>query len=226
MTMNPYLKRYADRIQELIREGKAVASLEKPSEVGPYIQGEDKIALQSWLGKVSNIVVSTFGPDSPQSRHFHQNLPEGGAGVVAHAYEVHAIIGVLDAALSDLEGGYLAGQELLIAGDLFDSILEQAKHLNSNGHKDPAAVLARVVVEDTLKRLARAANLDDNRRASQLNDDLKAAGKYPQPQWRLIQSWLDVGNAAAHGKFAEYDKAAVSNMLDGIEQFLAVALKS
>jgi hypothetical protein len=225
MTMSSNFKRYADRIRELIAEGKAVANLEKPSDVGLFIQGADRMVLQSWLGKVTNVLDAAFGPNSPQYRHFQQNLPQGGVSFVEHSYDVHPIVGVLDGALSDLEGGYLTGQEILIAADLFDSILEQAKYLNSTGYKDPAAVLARVIVENALKRLAKAANLDDSRKASQINDDLKAAGKYPQPQWRLIQSWLDIGNAAAHGNFAQYDAAAVSSMLDAIQQFLAGAFR-
>ena len=44
-----------------------------------------------------------------------------------------------------------------------------------------------------------------------INDELKSAGVYAQPQWRLIQAWLDTGNAAAPGRFAEYSQEDVGS---------------
>jgi hypothetical protein len=224
MMLNPKHKRYADRVQELIEEGQAVAKLERPSSVGPYIQDEDKIPLQAWLIKVSNILETVFGPESPHVRHFGE-FTKDGMRLVEHSYDILPIVGLLTGALDDLEQGYLAGQEFLIAGEVFDSVLEQAKHLNQNGYKDPAAVLARVVLEDSLKRIARSEGIDDSQKASRLNDELKKAGRYPQPQWRLVQAWLDVGNAAAHGKFDAYDEEDVERLIKDIERFLATEFR-
>jgi aspartyl aminopeptidase len=120
----------------------------------------------------------------------------------------------------------LTGQEFLIAGEVFASILEQAKELNKSGYKDPAAVLTRVVIEDALRRLARREGVDDKQKASQINDDLKGSGIYPQVQWRFIQAWLDIGNAAAHGKFGDYTEEDVVKMIEGVEQFLAAELRT
>ena len=221
MMLSPKHKRYADRIRELIEEGQAVAKLERPSTVGPYIQ--DRVPLQAWLVKVNNILETVFGPQSPHMHHFQEFTKD--MIDVELSYKVHSIVGILTGALDDLEKGYLLGQEFLIAGEIFDSVLEQAKHLNRSGHKDPAAVLARVVLEDALKRIARGEGLDDNQRASQLNDDLRRIGKYPQPQWRLVQAWLDIGNAAAHGNFNEYNEEDVEGLIEDIERFLATEFR-
>jgi hypothetical protein len=221
MMLSPKHKRYADRIRELIEEGQGVAGLERPSSVGPFIQ--DKVPLYAWLVKVNNILETVFGPQSPHMHHFQELAKDRGR--IAHSYKVNSIVGVLTGALDDLEKGYLLGQEFLVAGEVFDSILEQAKYLNQNGHKDPAAVLARVVLEDALKRIVRGEGLDDNQSASRLNDELRGINKYPKPQWRLIQAWLDIGNAAAHGKFNEYNEGDVKGLIEDIEQFLAVEFR-
>lgn len=218
--LNPKHQRYADRIRELIEEGKAVARLEKPSSVGSYIQGDDKIRAQAWLVNGGNILETVFGSESIHYKHFREALPKHGVGNVQHSYDIHPLNGVLVGALDDLEKGFLIGQEFIIAGEVFDTILEQAKFLNESGYKDPAAVLARVVLEDTLKRLARSENIDDNRKASAINDDLRSNSVYPQPQWRFIQAWLDIGNAAAHGNFNEYNVDDVTKMIEGIEQLI------
>jgi hypothetical protein len=218
--LSPKHQRYADRMRALVQEGHAVAKLERDSSVGPYIQ--EHLPLHSWLTKVENIIETVFGAESPHYRRLKvltERQPQ-------HSYEVNKLIGLLTGGLDDLEQGYLIGQEFIIAGEVFDSVLEQAKHLNQIGHKDPAAVLARVVLEDALKRLGREESVDEKLSASRINDELKRIGRYAQPQWRLVQAWLDTGNAAAHGKFYEYSQDNVTKLVEDIERFLAIYFHS
>lgn len=217
--MNPKYQRVANRIRDLINEGAQVAALERPSEyTGPYIQ--EKVPLHVWLSKVENILLTIFGVGSAhyaQAKKVFERNPE-------HSYEVNQIVGVLSGALSDLEDGFLVGQEHLIAGVVLDSVLEQSKYLLSNGFKDPAAILCRVVVEDALRRLCDEEGLSSAGKAATLNDSLKDHGRYSKPQWRLVQSWLDIGNSAAHGKFEEYTEPNVSQMVSDVERFIAQEL--
>jgi hypothetical protein len=215
--------RVAERIRELIEEGKSVASLERRSPYTSieYIQDKDKIQLQAWLSKTMNIVEATFGPESPQFRHMRELMPKGPYHI-GHSYEVYPIVGMLTGARDDLEKGFLRNQGILISGDVFDSVLERATELNRLAYKDPSAVLVRVVLEGALRRLSAARGIDTDQTASQLNDALREAGFYAKPQWRLVQAWLDIGNAAAHGKFNDYSQEAVSNAIEGVTQFLAL----
>jgi hypothetical protein len=115
-----------------------------------------------------------------------------------------------------LNNGFLVGHEFIIAGELFDSVLDEAKILNKAGHKDVAAVLARVVLEDSLKKIARREKINDEQKISRINDDLKSHNYYTQPMWRQIQAWLDIGNSAAHGKFDQYTSEDVQKMLGNL----------
>ena len=218
--MNPKYIKYADRLRELIDEGKQVAKLEKPGYDSSYFQDEGKSRVVSWVTKARNILEVALGKQGPHLHHFDETIPNGGVNFIEHEYHIYPLVGVLIGALDDLEHGFLVGQEFFIAGEVFDSILEQAKYLVQNDYKDPAAVLARVVLEDALKRIARSENIDDNQKASVINDALKKKGRYSQPQWRFIQGWLDIGNSAAHGKFDQYSQDDVVKMIDDIERFL------
>ncbi len=140
-------------------------------------------------------------------------------------YRIKEIKGLLKGSLDDFENGFLLRQEFRIAGEIFDSVLEQAKYLLSYKFKDPAAVLGWVVLEDALKRLARHEQLDDTKKASVLNDELKNTGRYNQVQWRQIQVLLDIGNDAAHGKFTQYSEEQVKDQINGIERFIASEFK-
>lgn len=212
-------KRCAERISSLIAESREIAKLEKKWEYSTYIKERSQV--NSWLIKVKNIIEVTFGRNSLHFKEMERLTNHR----VEQASQVQAIEGFLIGALDDLENGFLIGQEFLIASDVFDSVIEEAKYLLKAGYKDPAAILGRVVLENALKRIARVENIADNAKASIINDELKKAGRYPQPQWRQVQTWLDIGNSAAHGRFDEYDTSSIENLLLGIEQFLATEFR-
>lgn len=220
--LNPKYTKYAERLRELIEDGQHVVQLGKPSNMtgSPHFQGSDVTQVMSWVTKARNILEVALGSHSPHLEYFDKAIPKTGIRDIYYSDDVYPFIGILSAALNDLENGYLLTQEFFIAGEVFDSIMEQAKHLVQNNYKDPAAVLARVVLEDALKRIARIESVDENQKASVINDELKKKGRFSQPQWRFIQGWLDIGNSAAHGKFDQYIQDDVVKMIDDIERFL------
>jgi len=215
-------KRYVERIEQLIVEGEELAQSEQPSKKPGIKTIQDHTKLHAWLMKVDNIIETTFGQNSP---HFKRK-EELFKGKTYYASQVRFIVGLLTGALDDLKNGFLVHQEFLIAGEIFNSVLEQGKYFLDKGHKDVAAILARIVVEERLNGMARQAGcLDDSQKrkpASELNSCLKKKKRYQEPQRSQIQTWLAVGNSAAHGKFGEYDQEKVKVMLDGIEHFLTI----
>jgi hypothetical protein len=162
-----------------------------------------------------------FGEKSAHFTHYSKFAYDGQRNHLQDVGEIIPIIGVLEGALDDLTKGFLARQEFIISAALFDDLLDQARHLNAKGYEDPAAVLARVVLEDALRKIAREAAIDDSGPASAVNDRLKKAERLNQPQWRQVQSWLDTGNAAAHGDFDKFTQADAARMIDGLGPFLA-----
>lgn len=71
-----------------------------------------------------------------------------------HTYgHVAEQIGVAKSLLSDIQNGYLKSLEEIIHGDIFADFLEMADHLNSNGYKDAAAVIAGSTLEAHLRQL-------------------------------------------------------------------------
>ena len=217
--LNPKHQRYADRIRDLINEGYQVAKLDLPHRGGEsFIQ--DQVRLQSWIVKTLNIIETVFGQNSAQYRRYESRTNGRHLG---RACEVEAVIGVLVGALDDLESGFLTSQEFIIAGDVFDSLLEQAKYLNETKWERPAAVLSRIALEDALRRLARGAGISESLTASAINDKLKEAGRCNQVQWRLLQVCLDVGNKAAHPTDGPTSEE-VEKMIDEIRRFLAAYL--
>ncbi len=221
---NPHLQKYADRFKELISEGEALskgcqrATRIWDVEIGSNGSGNwDTAAVFAWVTKSTHAINAVFGSTSS-----HFNLFTRSTAVNPFCKgPIDSGTGCLRAALSDLEGGFVKGQEFAIASGVFANVLEQAKYLNDHHFKDPAAVLMRVVLEDALKRMTREEGLDDTLKAAMLNQNLWKAERYNQPQWNMISAWLTIGNKAAHGEFGEYNEADVQTAISGVEQFLA-----
>jgi hypothetical protein len=131
-------------------------------------------------------------------------------------WQLARIAGVLESARECFEGGFTGKLRHLLHAEMFDSVVDQAKGLLEAGHKVPAAVLLRIVIERWLRDQGDKAGVpnSDSARVSMVNDGLKTAGAFSTPKWRQIQGLLDIGNAAAHGSEAEFTEADVGRMID------------
>jgi hypothetical protein len=138
-------------------------------------------------------------------------------------------IGILCAAKDDIIGGWLATTRGLISAEVFSDFLSMADHLLEEGYKDPAAVMAGSVLEEHLRQLCNAHEIEvetDNdgkvspKKADRLNSELAKANAYNKLDQKQITSWLDLRNKAAHGHYDEYSKEQVALMLQGITDFM------
>lgn len=141
-------------------------------------------------------------------------------------YKLPAQIAVAKALLSDIREGYLESLEQFIRGDLFADYLEMAAHLEQNGYKDPAAVLAGSTLEAHLRKLCDRHGIvsvssgDKPKKADTLNADLRKAGVYNKLDQKNITAWLDIRNKAAHGKYDEYAREQVKILIDSVRDFI------
>jgi hypothetical protein len=133
------------------------------------------------------------------------------------------LLGVLESTKEDLEKGLIGNIELEIRIAENKSLLDHS--FNLLDEKDDvldrcACVLARIVLEKTLQILCEKRGLDSTKSASELNQQLRQDGAYPQAEWRRIDSLLDIGNAAAHssGDWKQYRKEARSKMVRDVEE--------
>ena len=109
----------------------------------------------------------------------------------------------------------------LVQAEVFDSELEQANELLSSGYLSAAAVIAGVVLETALRELCDRGNISHSK-LDKMNADLAKAGKYNTLTQKRITALAAIRNSAAHGKADEFTKQSVINMIDEVEQFLAI----
>jgi hypothetical protein len=125
------------------------------------------------------------------------------------------LVGLLESARDEIAAGFLGRIAYLAHAQLFHSVIEQAIELLRLDHLTPAAVLGRIVIERWIRDEAERNGIHEHAtaKASVLNDRLKGVGKLSVPKWRLIQGYLDVGNAAAHGRIDDFTRQNVEQLL-------------
>lgn len=217
------IQKLSDRFDQLFDEIKEIEATHRKqySEfIGDYDVIDDEKAL-TWKVKTKNLLVSTCGKDSQHYEAFIE-----AEKIISYQTNLDAfkrMKSVFIAAMDDYKNGYLTSIKNLIQADVFDSELEQAQELLSNGYKLASAVIAGVVLETTLRDLCYQNNLDIGK-LDKMNADLTKLGIYNKLQQKRITALADIRNSAAHGKPEDFSDDDVLMMIRDIEQFLAIYL--
>ncbi|WP_145216350.1 hypothetical protein [Gimesia alba] len=136
------------------------------------------------------------------------------------------VCGVSKSLLHDMKNGYLKSFEEVIHSDLFSDFLEMAEHLNENGFKDAAAVIAGSTLEAHLRMLCEKNKIEielENgkpKSGDALNVSLVKEGVYSKLEQKSVTAWFGQRNKAAHGHYEAYDNQQVALNIDSIRAFI------
>jgi hypothetical protein len=146
-------------------------------------------------------------------------------------YGLRRMAGLLAALRADYAADRLRTVSELVHADLFDDFLEMATHLLDQNYKDAAAVTAGAVLEEHLRKLCGRHSvpttfLDNSgkvqpKRLDAMNADLAKAGVYNTIEQKDITTQAGIRNAAAHGKYGEYDVDQVQRMIVAVRSLIA-----
>jgi hypothetical protein len=118
----------------------------------------------------------------------------------------------LDSSLADISG--------VIEADLIDDELEAARELLTARHLRSAGVVAGVVLERHLKRVASNHEIALRKKPvlSNLNEALKTAKVYDLPQWRQVQRLTDLRNLCGHDGERAPSKDEIHELIEGVDK--------
>ena len=215
-------ERVRERLKAMIEKGEAVLLTHKPSPPDVFgLPTLDHGRFMEWRSQALVCLRQAFGAE-------HDYAGEFQSAVKDRAYQswVEAGLGILRAALEDVEQGHLDSLRDLVAAEVFSDFLEQAQHLLENGYKDPAASLAGAVLENGLRSLAERnwIPVKEKDNLSALNNKIAAKNIYTTLRRRQVETWIEVRNAADHGRFGDFKESDVGDLIKGVRDFLAAAL--
>ena len=233
---------YLERVGELVAQGEAVVVLAQQG--GLYENQAVDEPYQSWYS-VARRVVEQLLPERLDEFTRYYALPPGEhtawaydctikellLGQIAYESEVHhanelglkrlrrqvAIVascaGVLESALADIRWS--------IAVQVSDAELSEAQTLAKQGYYRAAGVLAGVVLERSLRRLAERHDMQpEGVKAAALNDGLKSRGVYDEPTRSRIQFLLAIRNKCGHPGDDEPTADEINDLMSGVTRVL------
>lgn len=197
----------------------------KSSEIMGSYPHIDSNVLLGWEVKAKSLLFNVCGEKS-----LHMTAFLDAEKPVAYSNNFEALCrvkAVFLAAKEDFEGGYLNTVRNLVHAEVFGSELDQARELLATGYRLPAAVVAGVVLETTVRNLCTDHQIEYDRhtKLDKMNADLTKAGVYNSIQQKRITAMAGIRNSAAHGKPEEFTEGDVKGMIDDIERFLAANLQ-
>jgi hypothetical protein len=208
------IKKTIDRLEELIERWKTIQENVRAIEMKTDIEREQlRSKWERCLQSTKNILRYS------QLEEFLERIDEIMKNKSYDSFKAAWVIGVLQSAQDELSRGFFGKIKYLLHADFFDSVVDQAKELLRTGHRIPSAVLSRVIIEQWLRDIAEKESISafDTEKLSNLNNSLKKSGTFSTPKWRQVQSFLDVGNSAAHGKDDEFEDDDIQRMIDFIK---------
>lgn len=220
-----------ERDAEVIRASKTTRTgcIDYPTVVGgpqprpPQIPDVDRLLLERWQTSVLSLIERVFGEQSSTfsrlSEHINARL---GSPNVDYSKRFEQQYAMFSSAKSEYEGGYLFEVRNLVHAEVFSDELDQARHFLDTGYKTPAAVIAGVVLETTLRKLCeQQSSALSVGKLNKMNDDLAKAGVYNKMRADQVRAWAKIRNSAAHGQQEEFEDSDVSRMIEGIKDFVA-----
>ena len=213
------VERVSGRLGALITKGETVlwARRQNPGSIATL----DERRYTEWRSQALALLTQVFDPGHTYTAAFRSQVDDG-----ARIRHVERGLGVLQAALEDVKEGHLETLQEMAVAEVFSDFLDQADHLLQNGYSAPAASLTGAVLEKGLRALATrkgiAVRARDN--LSSLNNKIGDKGVYNRLRQKQVAFWIDVRNAADHGNFDDFTDRDVSDLIKGVQSFLATVV--
>jgi hypothetical protein len=204
------------RFDELLAQLNELEATTWKDQRASYVDNE---LYFGWRVKARNLLSRACGTESEHYREFVRVADEKLLLFTNHD-RLKLLKAVFLASKEDYEGGYLRSIRSLVHAELFDDELEQARELLSSGYTAAAAVVARVVLETTLRTLCGDRDIPVRTpegkpvKLDKMNADLARAGVYNV----LVQKQV---TWAAHGETEGFKDAHVTDMIAQVERFVA-----
>jgi hypothetical protein len=134
---------------------------------------------------------------------------------------------LLAALRADVEKGYVRRIETTVREAVYDDFLEMAEEIFEI-HPAPAAVVAGSVLEEHVRKLCAANDIDvlgadgRPRKFEQLSHELVKAEEVAirEPERKVLAGWYGQRTEGAHGRYENVIAEDVPRMIDGIRDFM------
>jgi hypothetical protein len=220
MKLDKLILRRFEELEEKAGTVSAARQFDFRSREGKDYYNIPSAIFRGWGTSVLNLLQRAFGENSIHYRNFYEHYE----GFTKWESEFEDCRAIFIAAKEDYAGGYLFDIRSLIKAEVLDDALEQATELLNAGYKDPACVVAGVVLETILKEICTRENIPHGK-LDRMNVELCKAGIYNMAKQKQITAWAHLRNKAAHGDWTACDEADVNDLIEGVRVYCGLPLE-
>jgi hypothetical protein len=211
------------RARELLGRGKRHAAAIGRYEGRPayWYQDDDVAEVRAWFDSVFNLFRLITTPDmhfyaQVQAVSKHQDLARE-----APFWAVQQLIGSLNSIIEEIELGLVTKAEYLFTATAFDDFLDHGEHFHKGGKKIESSILASIVFEDSLRKIAQKTNVNHTgKNIEELIDELTKAGVWNAVAAKRIKSYSAVRNQALHAQWDKFELRDVGELIKGTRDLI------
>ncbi len=211
------------RFTELIMEGHRLISLSPKDEHGPeyWVQEDHLFEYQKWIDSTVNLIKIIDRIDGIFNTECDRLLQsEDMKGGISTSI-IQRFFGILQSANDEWERGLLRKIEHIIIAEAFDNFLDYASDFHKGDKKIESSVLSSIVLEDTIKRIAKKNSLDTKGKSLDLLiDELIKANIFTSVKGKRIKGFAGVRNHALHAEWDSFDIRDVGELISGVRELL------
>jgi ribosomal protein L12E/L44/L45/RPP1/RPP2 len=216
-------EKISERFNELLRKGvELVQNLPKdPQGSEPWVRNEEIPKYQSWLSSVSNLIRMVTKNDS----YFSEECTR----LITHEHMSHGIPtqiiqkmqGLLSSAKEEWSKGLLRKIEYVSSAATFDDFLDHAAEYHKGSKKTEASVLASVVLEDTMKKVALKNGIKtDKVSLENLIEELVKKDIFTLVKSKRVKGYAAVRNHALHAEWDKFNIKDVGELINGTREII------
>lgn len=211
------------RFNDLIQEGDRLIKAIPWDEGEPsYWVEEHQIAqYQKWLGSSANLLNIVATSDSMFAEESEKILGTEDAKSGISSRMVQKMYGLLLSAHDEWALGLLRKIEYMVVAEVFDDFLDYASAYHKGNKKIESSILASVVLEDTVKKIAKKNSIETKGLSLEsLIDELVKTNVITPVKAKRIKSYAGVRNHALHAEWDDFDIRDVGLLIDGIRELI------
>jgi hypothetical protein len=215
------MKELFDRSKELLNKGneflKKITYSRENKQESFYFKDKDTTELTSWLYSV----VTIFQQALTINRFYYDEaciLKNEGYNGIIPCHIIKKLVGLL---LSFIEGNEakLLNITNRITAINYDDFLDYASKLYKENKKMEASVLASIVFEDTMRKIAKIHLIDENKLEDIINK-LKSSSAFNEVKAKRYKASSDLRNKALHAKWDEFELQDVSKLIEDAKELI------
>jgi hypothetical protein len=216
------------RIDALLIRGSGLTSRRQhDGDYGPTYWVESDLIpdVQAWMTSAANLISLTTSPGSYFLGELERITTSKELGGGAPWALVQKMQGLLTALKDETNHGLLHRLEDVVMATAFDDFLDHADAFHRANKAREAGVLAAIVLEDTIKRIAKRNSVDGSGLTLEpLVDALVKAGIFTPVKAKRVKAYAGVRNPALHAEWDKFDIRDAGELISGtrelIEHFL------